>query len=584
MPNKDTPLGAGIPTSNPPQQTTTPPSRDNSTADYPGHLGTPTDPNAPTTNGLDQTFTKDDFTSYFKPTDEGDASDTVLDINQLEYSALAILPDGSTVDLSPCIETFTWDELKGEWAMRFSLTLRDTSTARGQISDIIALGGKVSFWWRLGGGTPGPAWNPIGLGTCWDWEYVDDGLPSINGTLYDDLMPLMKSDCLAVFWPPFLVRDAIFQLIKDWQIPLSVDSSGNVNWDGPPDSTVVRRRMKLSGSIADGITQLLAEAFITEKTPYGYGQEYFPRIEFDGQGAGLAIRKPGTNTPIWTFAPFQATSNIHVKWSMEDLITQLKVTGSDGQQSWIVSGTEEDQNQNNWGPITFTVNGAYPELGLIRRIQVASAGDVPDVLELQAQSEMAYYGAPMRTFEFTTFDNPATRRGDTIFVRGVKGIEDGTYHLVGVQHMPATRQMRLQGDSSGMFDHRRKSFDMILQNVVSPDAATTANPDGTQTDDSSLTPADASSPPPNSDGTVPVDTTPFIEAGGRFPPAGVTGGSAAYRVADAKTVQIEHDDGSWTDVPGAQVQTDWGGQLLADAKAHGYNPDLNSRNPAPPRT
>ena len=94
----------------------------------------------------------------------------MIDIRKLTYKLVAILEDGTQLDISRAAEDLGWEEGEGEIAMRLSFTVHNAKYQGQPLSQLIKPGCIAAIIADWGDGT-----DEVARGTIVDWDTSNSG-------------------------------------------------------------------------------------------------------------------------------------------------------------------------------------------------------------------------------------------------------------------------------------------------------------------------------------------------------------------------------------------------------------------------
>lgn len=327
----------------------------------------------------------------------------MIDIRKLTYKLVAILEDGTQLDISRAAEDLGWEEGEGEISMRLSFTVHNAKYQGQPLSQMIKPGCIAAIIADWGDGT-----DEVARGTIVDWDTSNSGSSDTFAVLaYDELFNLQKSQDNRYITAGTGTKAAISAVFSDWGIPMG-------EYTGP-DMAHAKTLYK-NEFLADIIMDLLDTA-----VKHG-GDKYVVRAS---KGAA-SVLKLGSNETIYHFDEDTSLTVTKDAISTQNLITRVKVVGkedAEGRQSAeaIIDGRTE--------------------FGIRQRIYNRQEDDDLGTAKAEAQKILDEHGEPENTISFQAPDVPTIRKGDKIHAK--TRTREGYFIIKSIQHNAATATMTM---------------------------------------------------------------------------------------------------------------------------------------------
>ena len=313
------------------------------------------------------------------------------------YKVIALLKDGSEMDLSNALESLKWEENDGELAQRATISLAQVNTEKGWLSSVMELCTTVYIFANG---------EECMRGIIWGWEYTSSSKRSFQITVYDKMIYLQKSKDNYYFEDGTTTKTVISQICSDWGIPLEY------KWGNFKHGKLAIKSKTLAKMIMDTLDE------VKRKMGYRYVAKYVKDT--------LVIDFPGTNEKVYIISSSNGTAiATQHRVSMDKLVTQVVVTGKDSSKGKI--------------PVEGVVNGKK-EYGVLRDIVSSSSTSVSEATD-EANVMIKEKGQPENTIRVDAVDIPQIRKGDVVEV--VAGSLNGDYFVLSVSHDATTQTMNL---------------------------------------------------------------------------------------------------------------------------------------------
>lgn len=327
----------------------------------------------------------------------GSESIAVIDIAKIKYTIKAGLDTGEILDLTSLCTSASWGDDKGSLAAKAEVTLANTKTKQGYISDLIKL---CTLFYIFANDVE------VFRGTVWDWNYASALEKELSLTAYDRMIYLTQSKGNSYFSSGMSTQTIIESICGEWGIPLEY------SWDSWTHGKLPLKNKAISAQI----TSILDEAQTKLDSKY-------TALMIEDT---LKIRKKGSNTDVFIF---HAKNIVSVKdsLSMQSLVTKVIIVGK----------SEEDKRP----PLLETVDGNL-DYGTLQEIVTKDTNKTLDDAKKEAQNILKGKGKPQETINISTIDVPQIRKGDKIKV--IAGNLSGYFFVEGITHNLTDKTMELE--------------------------------------------------------------------------------------------------------------------------------------------
>lgn len=327
----------------------------------------------------------------------------MIDIRKLTYKLIAILEDGSKLDISRATEDLGWEEGENELAMRLSFTVYNTLYQGKSLSELLKPGCLVTVIADWGDGT-----EEVARGIIMDWDTdVSNSTDTLSILAYDELFYLQKSQDNRYITAGTGTKTAITGILKDWGIPLG-------KYDGPDISHA--KTLFKNDYLADIITDLLETAAKQGKDTY---------VVRASKGK-VSVLKTGSNQDVYHF---DEDSNLTVTKDAihtQNLVTRVKIIG------------KEDSKGRQ--PVQAVLDGQI-QYGIRQRIYNRKENDKLSAAKAEAQKIIDEDGKPEHKISFQAPDVPMLRKGDQIHAK--TRTQEGYFIVQSIQHNAAEASMTM---------------------------------------------------------------------------------------------------------------------------------------------
>lgn len=320
-----------------------------------------------------------------------------VDISKTKYNVKAMLSTGEILNLTDLCQGLSWEYQKGSIAGRADITIINTKTDKGYISDKIQLCSLIFIYADN---------SEVFRGVVWEWEYTSALKKELDITVYDKMIYATQSKANSYFSSGKSTKTIIQSICDEWKIPL------NYTWE-----SWTHGKLPINNkSVSEHITSVLDEAETKLKS------KYVAFMEKDT----LIIKTKGKNEDIFVFD----TSNVistkdHL--SLQNLVTKVIIVGK----------SEEDKRP----PVISTINGKT-EYGILQEIVTKDTNKSLEDAKAEAEKILKEKGKPEETVQVSTVDVPIVKKGDKVFLNA--GNLKGYFIVEGVTHNAFKKTMDME--------------------------------------------------------------------------------------------------------------------------------------------
>lgn len=325
-----------------------------------------------------------------------------IDLSRISYYVVALLSDGSQINLENIAENIAWEENENELAVRLNLKLRDMEYNGAQLASRIALCTVVYLYADWGEGK-----KEIFRGTVWDWEHSEIRGDDIALVIYDSLFYTQKSTVSYYFAKGKTTKAIISEVFGDWNITMG-------EYSGPDlaHQKLLYKNQKISAVLKDTLDD--AKKLGGEKA-----------IIRASKGK-VDVVKRGNNSDVYCFSADTNLVQTKDKYSMVNLVTRVLVLGKD--------------DSKGRPKVEATLDGAT-EYGILQAV-VNKGSSSSSEAKAEAQEMLDEKGKPTRTITLKSPDVPFMRKGDKISV-SADGLS-GYFYIKGISHNATTATMQME--------------------------------------------------------------------------------------------------------------------------------------------
>lgn len=325
-----------------------------------------------------------------------------IDIATLKYSVKFYLATGQILDLSLLYTAMSYGDDKGSLAQKASITIANTKTELGYLSDSIKLLTHIRIYANQ---------KEVFRGAVWEWSYTSAQQKELTVTAYDGLIYTTQSKADQYFTDGVTTKEMIEHICSEWEIPLVYE------WESITHSKTVFSHCQISSMF----TSILEEAQSKSQTNY-----VMLMIEDT-----LYVKAKGSNPDVYVLN----TNNViqtQDALSMSGLVTQVVITGK--------------ENKEGHQPIDYVEKGKT-EYGILQEIIVKDKNATLAQAQAEAWKILKERGTPKETIRVKSADVPFLRKGDKIKLTA--GNLSGVFFVEGVMHNGAEKTMELELERKG---------------------------------------------------------------------------------------------------------------------------------------
>jgi hypothetical protein len=298
------------------------------------------------------------------------------DLTRVRYDVVAMLPDGTKLQLTDLCERLGWEEGESEYAARLNLTVRNVRYGGGFLAEKLPLA-TVLYLYADWAGMPMEVWR----GTIWDWGFDGGEHDPIRITGYDLVYYMQKSRINKYYAKGTGSKKMITNILDAYSIPLGTYKGPDVKHK----KTLIKNK-----AISAALKGVLESA-----VDLG-AQECILRAR---EGA-VDVVPYGGNEDVFVISARDNLVKASDSFSMADLVTRVRVTGR--------------EDKKGRPKVVATLNGRT-EFGDITLFQ-ARGGDSLNAAKKKAQKILKDRGEPKRKLTIRAADMPAVRKGDLIYL------------------------------------------------------------------------------------------------------------------------------------------------------------------------
>ncbi len=327
-----------------------------------------------------------------------------IDLSAITYQVVAVLSDGSKLNLETVAENIAWEENENELSMRLNLTLRDVELdTGGRLSSKLALCTVVYLFANWDG-----TQREVFRGTIWDWEHPQIYGEKVTITCYDLLYYAQKSQDNRYFSKNTKTKDVLSAIFKAWGLTMGVYSAPNEKHG---------KLLYKNKTVASMITETLKDA-----EELSGGTKSFVRAN----AGKVDVVEYGANADVFGFYAGQNIVQSSDRYSMTDLVTRVLVTG------------KEDKNGR---PKTETTLNGLTQYGILQTIHARGSASLSEAKKA-AQKILQEKGKPKRITTIRAMEFPGIRKGDKVFIQTDSMSQ--YFYVTGVAHNATNAMMQME--------------------------------------------------------------------------------------------------------------------------------------------
>lgn len=327
----------------------------------------------------------------------------MIEIAKVKYFLYLVTGSGALYRMTDFQQSLSWEENQGELAARLQTTIRNQSYNGTYITSLASLGAKLLVYADWGQGE-----TEVFQGSIFTWDYKSAGKKDLTLTAYDNLIYTQKSKDYRYYSAGTSSKTIILDIFQEWGVPVAT-------YEGP-DVPMAKKPFK-GDTLASMVFEVLDDA---KKKGAG---KYIVR----GAGGKVKIVPRGSNSVVYHFAADNNTIVTNDKLDIEDLVTRVKIVGS--------------EDKEGRAPIEAVLDGKT-EFGILQDIVHRAQDDTLAAAKASAQDILDERGKPKRTTSLQAPDLPFLRKGDKIYVDA--GNLTGYFYISGIQHDATNRTMNME--------------------------------------------------------------------------------------------------------------------------------------------
>lgn len=325
-----------------------------------------------------------------------------VDLSHISYYVVALLADGSQLNLEPVAESIAWEENEKELAVRLNLKLRDIEYGGSQLASRISLCTLIYLYADWGAGR-----QEIFRGTVWEWSYPQIAGESITLTVYDNLFYLQKSTDSKYYAKGKTTKAIIEDICASWSITLGEYTAPDL-----AHQKILYKSKKISAMLLETL----------EDAKKLGGEQSVIRA---AKGR-MDVLKRGSNEDVYSFKADLNLIKTNDKYSMTNLVTRVLVLGKD--------------DSKGRPKVEATVDGST-EYGILQSVISKGSTSLSEA-KTEANELLEEKGKPTRTITLQAPDLPFLRKGDRIHV-DMEGLS-GYFYIKGVSHNATNGTMQME--------------------------------------------------------------------------------------------------------------------------------------------
>lgn len=326
-----------------------------------------------------------------------------INIADVKYKLVALLQDGSTLDLTNLVTGLSWGKSKGEFAAKAEMEIAQTKIDKGYIHQLLPLCTVMYIFSDTGSG-----WEEVFRGSIWDWRYRS-GLEEQKTSLvvYDRSHYLTKSKDNSYYSAGQTTQAVEEDICKKWGVTLEYSY----------DSITHEKIRYSSQPIADQIENTLNEA----NKKLGKNSVIYMKKDT------LYIAKKGQNETVFRFTAKENTIDTDMRMTMDSLVTKVVICGN--------------SPEDGVAPTLKSVEGST-QYGVLQEIVTKGTNTSLADAEKEAAELLRERGKPEQTIEIDAPDVPILMIGDKVMVSA--GNLNTYFIILGIMHYPDSKRMTLQ--------------------------------------------------------------------------------------------------------------------------------------------
>lgn len=343
-----------------------------------------------------------------------------IDVSQITYKAYVVTSAGKVIPV-PDPRSLSWGESDQELAMSVTVDADNLQVDGKYLHEYVALGSHLKIYSNWGAGS-----QELFDGIAFVNAPTTNAAPHVQITAYDPLFYLDKSQddlyYAAGKTGGYIIRD----ILQKWNVPI-----GTIDGPNKPLGVQAFHGSTLASNIGTVLQQSVWHGDDTYLLRWASGK--------------ASCVKVGGNSPIYVLTDAQGIQEVDDQWSMENMVTRIKITGKTDANGAVETST--------------TVDG-QTQFGILQQIISQQSYSTLGDAKTAAQQMLDQNGQPTLTRQVIAVDLPFLRRGDAVEVHA--GTLNGTYVVSGIQHDATTRTMTVSfNDVIGMATYAKNRLGVV---------------------------------------------------------------------------------------------------------------------------
>lgn len=325
-----------------------------------------------------------------------------IDLSRIQYYLVALLADGSQLNLEKAAESIEWEENETELAVRLNLQLRDMEYSGSPLSMRLPLCTQIYLYADWGAGK-----KELFRGTVWKWNSPRTDHESITLTVYDKLFYLQKSTDNRFFKKGSTTKSIIGDICSQWGITIGEYTAPDVT-----HQKILYKNKKISAMLLETLED--AHKLGGEKAVVRASKE------------NMDVIKRGSNTDVYYFAENLNLIKASDEYNMTNLVTRV-----------LVLGKEDSEGRPK---VEATIDGST-EYGILQSVISKGSSSLSEA-KTEADELLKEQGKPTRKITLQSPDVPFIRKGDKIHASA--GGLSGFFYILGITHNAKNSTMQME--------------------------------------------------------------------------------------------------------------------------------------------
>ena len=320
-----------------------------------------------------------------------------IDVAKTKYALKAKLSSGQTVELTNLVISMGWSHMAEELSQRASITLANTKTEIGYLSDAMKLLTKIFIYANQ---------QEVFQGVIWEWEYTSALKKELSFVAYNEIIKATQNKDFCYYTAGKSTQTIVSDICKKWGFDLKYE------WESHTHPLVRYDNINVSEQILNTLDEAKRKL----------GKKYAIYMEQNT----LHIKGYGKNKDVYYFHGnnIMSTNN---KLSLSQLVTTVYIIGKE---------VKEGRPSVEHSELGETKYGAMQEY-LVR------GGDF-SLAEAKAAAKtiLSERGKPKETISIAAPDLPLLKKGDKVNI--VAGNLSGFFYVEGISHNATGRTMTME--------------------------------------------------------------------------------------------------------------------------------------------